>query len=544
MLPGRVSIKNPDALSAQEQAAKNVLRSAEQRKLKAEKKLRQIKRVKDVVSSTAAVVSSQELQTQNGLFANVDLSHTPIIFRANEGPQSVFLAAPEQEVLYGGAAGAGKTYAIVADALRDTSNGAFAGLIIRRTNDELREIIQKTLELYKKVYPTAVWSAQKSEWTFPSGSRLWLTYLERDADVMRYQGQAFSYIAVDELTQYATPYAWDYLRSRLRTTDKHLTVYQRATSNPGSVGHQWVKKMFIDPAPWGKPFIATDIETQKELIYPENHPNPALAGKPLFKRRFIPGKLKDNPYLYEDGKYEGNLLSLPEHQRKQLLDGSWDIIEGAAFSEFNREVHVVKAFPVPQSWRKFRAADYGYSSQAACVWIAISPDGQLIVYRELYTRLLNAAKFGQRVLDMERGDDGLSYGIMDSSVFHNKGDVGVSIAEQMMQVGCFWRPSDRSKGSRKNGKNELHRRLEVNEFSNKPGLVIMDNCVNLIAQLPLLQLSKTDPEDVDTHGEDHLYDALRYGLMSRPAPAITDFMILNRPSTLEDFKPADSTFGY
>lgn len=456
----------------------------------------------------------------------------------------MFLAAPEQEVLYGGAAGSGKTYAIIADALRDTPNGAFAGLIIRRTNDELREIVGKTLELYPRVYPSAKWNAQKSEWIFPSGARLWLTYLERDADVMRYQGQAFSYIAVDELTQYATPYAWDYLRSRLRTTDKHLTVYQRATSNPGNFGHRWVKKMFIDPAPWGDSFNATDIETGKELYWPDNHPLKALAGKPLFQRRFIPGKLKDNPFLYDDGKYEANLLSMPEHLRKQLLDGSWDIVEGAAFSEFNREIHTCKPFPIPSSWRKFRAADYGYTSAAGVLWFAISPDGQLIIYRELYTRLLNAPKFGERVLELEQGDDGITYGIMDSSVFHHKGDFGVSIAEQMMNVGCHWRPSDRSKGSRVNGKNELHRRLEVNETTEKPGIVIFNTCVNLIAQLPLLQLDKNNPEDVDTKGEDHLYDALRYGIMSRPTPAVTDFMILNRPSIREEFSPADSLFGY
>lgn len=452
------------------------------------------------------------------------------------------MSASEQEVLYGGAAGSGKTYAIIADAIRDTSNGAFNGLIIRRTTDELREIKAKTMELYPQVYPSAKWSEKSSEWSFPSGARLWLTYLERDADVLRYQGQAFSYIGVDELTQYATSYAWDYLRSRLRTADRHLAVYQRASSNPGGPGHNWVKKTFIDPAPWGTPFWARDLETGEILKYPDNHKLEVLRGKNLFKRRFIPGKLVDNPYLYDDGKYEANLLSLPEHQRKQLLDGSWDIIEGAAFSEFNRSIHVIKREPISTSWRKFRAADYGYSSRAACVWFAIKPDGQLIVYRELYTRLKDAAQFGQTVLDLEK-DDNVAFGIMDSSVFHHRGDISVSIAEQMAKVGCFWRPSDRSKGSRISSKNELHRRLAVNEITKEPGLVIMDNCVNLIAQLPLLQLDKTNSEDVDTKGEDHLYDALRYGLQSRPVPVITDFMSIQRPLN-NDYVPLDPVFGY
>jgi len=533
---------NPVALKEQKTRLKANLAVTERRRRENERKLRQVEKVEDLLEDRPSLVSSHDLQSAP--FASVDLTHTPIIFKPHEGPQSFFLAAPEQEVLYGGAAGSGKTYAIIADALRDTPNGGFTGLIIRRTNDELREIIGKTLELYPRVYPSAKWNAQKSEWVFPSGARMWLTYLERDADVLRYQGQAFSYIAVDELTQYPTPYAWDYLRSRLRTTAAHLQVYQRATSNPGGPGHTWVKKMFIDPAPWGQPFNATDIETGKELLWPSNHPNEKLAGRPLFKRRFIPGKLKDNPSLYDDGKYEANLLSMPEHLRKQLLEGSWDIVEGAAFSEFNREIHVCKPFNIPTSWRKFRACDYGYSSAAGCIWFAINPEGQLVVYRELYTRLLNAEKFGRLVLELEKEDGGITYGVMDSSVFHNKGDIGVSIAEQMANVGCSWRPADRSKGSRVNGKNELHRRLEVNETTQKPGIVIFNTCLNLIAQIPLLQLDKNNPEDVDTKGEDHLYDALRYGIMSRPVPAVTDFMILNRPSIYEEFAPSDGVFGY
>lgn len=526
-------------LKAQERHAQNSLHCVEKEKRQLEKKLNSIQSAKKHLTGVPSVISDQELKSK--AFASVDVAHAPIIFQPNKGPQSVFLSASEQEVLYGGAAGSGKTMAIIADSLRDTSNGAFVGLIIRRTTDELREIKAKTLELYPQVYPSAKWSERDNEWKFPSGSRLWLTYLERDADVLRYQGQAFSYIAVDELTQYQTPYAWDYLRSRLRTTDKHLKVYQRASTNPGGPGHNWVKKMFIDPAPWGESFDARDLETGEILKYPANHDLESLRGKALFKRRFIPGRLKDNPFLYEDGKYEANLLSMPEHQRKQLLEGSWDVVEGAAFPEFNRSIHVIKREPIPQSWRKFRAADYGYTSRAGCLWFAVNPNGQLVIYRELYTRLKTADKFALEVLEMEKED--VSYGMLDSSCFHKKGDVGVSLAEQMTNVGCFWRPSDRSPGSRKNGKNELHRRLSVNETTELPGIVIHDSCVNLIAQLPLLQLDKNDTDDVDTKGEDHLYDALRYGIMSRPAPVDTEYMILQKP-TYHTYQPADQVFGY
>ena len=184
---------------------------------------------------------------------------------------------------------------------------AQATLSVPLSVDELRELIHKSQEMYPKAYPGAKWMEKKSQWTFPSGARIWMTYLEQDKDVLRYQGQAFTYIGIDELTQYSTPYAWDYLRSRLRTADPSLPVFMRATTNPGGPGHAWVKKMFIDPSPHNTSFWATDITTGETLVYPERH---SKAGTPLFKRRFIPAKLLDNPYLYEQGDYEAMLLSL------------------------------------------------------------------------------------------------------------------------------------------------------------------------------------------------------------------------------------------
>jgi len=150
-----------------------------------------------------------------------------IIFKPNPGPQTEFLAAPEREVLFGGAAGGGKSYAILSDALRDMTHPQFRGLIVRRTTEELRELIQKSQELYPRAYPGIVWSERKMQWTAPSGATLWMSYLERDQDVSRYQGQSFSYIAFDELTQWPTPFAWNYMRSRLRTTAADLPYFQQ-----------------------------------------------------------------------------------------------------------------------------------------------------------------------------------------------------------------------------------------------------------------------------------------------------------------------------
>jgi hypothetical protein len=535
-VPPRPRPKATSKPKTKEQRAKEKLRrekqSARMQLNLAQKKLNKLAKAEQEKEDDIALIGS-------GAFQPVEEQADEVLFKPNKGPQTDFLASSEREVLYGGAAGGGKSFALIVDPLRYCNNQNFNALILRRTNDELRELIHKSQEMYPKAYPGAKWMEKKSQWTFPSGARIWMTYLEQDKDVLRYQGQAFTYIGIDELTQYSTPYAWDYLRSRLRTADSSLPVYMRATTNPGGPGHAWVKKMFIDPAIPGKPFWATDVTTGDTLVYPERH---SKAGQPLFRRRFIPAKLLDNPYLYEQGDYEAMLLSLPEVQRKQLLEGSWDIAEGAAFAEFDRTVHVVPPFEIPNTWRKFRACDYGYASATGVLWFAVDPtDETLLIYRELYVSKVPAKELAHMVLQLEQ-EEAIHYGVLDSSLWHKRGDTGPSLAEQMIVEGCRWRPSDRSRGSRVAGKNELHRRLRVDEDTGRAGIEIFSNCTNLIAQLPVLPLDKSNPEDVNTKTEDHLYDALRYGIMSRPQSR----SVFDYPSQIpvQRWQPADSSFGY
>ena len=462
-----------------------------------------------------------------------------VVFAPNKGPQTEFLAASEREVLYGGSAGGGKSFAMLADPLRYMGHPQFSGLLLRHTTEELRELIFKSQELYPKVWKGIKWYERKMQWVASSGARLWMSYLDRDEDVMRYQGLAFSWIGFDELTQWASPFAWNYMRSRLRSTASDLPIFMRATTNPGGIGHHWVKKMFIDPASYGKAFDATDIETGEVLKYPAGHPK---AGKSLFKRRFIPARLSDNPYLSKSGDYEAMLLSLPEQQRRQLLEGDWDIKEGAAFTEFDRNIHVVEPYAIPSNWVKFRSCDYGYGSYSGVIWFAVSPSEQLVVYRELYVSKVLATDLADMVLDLESGDGNIRYGVLDSSLWHKRGDTGPSLAEQMIMRGCRWRPSDRSRGSRVSGKNEVHRRLQIDEFTEEPRMVFFNTCTDMISQLPAIPLDKKNPEDVDTKAEDHLYDALRYGIMSRPRFSVFDYDPHNKPAST--MPVADATFGY
>ncbi len=495
-------------------------------------------KVPDISIQTSSQEQEETVQRQKAQIEQIAKDNN-VVFKPNAGPQSSFLAASEREVLYGGAAGGGKSFAMLADPMRYMGHPQFSGLLLRHTTEELRELIWKSQELYPRIYPGIKWSERKMQWQAPSGARLWFSYLDRDEDVLRYQGLSFSWVGFDELTQWSTPFAWNYMRSRLRSTAPDLPTYMRATTNPGGPGHIWVKKMFIDPSPAGRAFWATDIDTGDTLSYPKGH---SKEGQPLFKRRFIPAMLSDNPYLAEGGDYETMLLSLPEHQRKQLLEGNWDVAEGAAFPEFNRRIHVIKHEHIPGNWVKFRACDYGYGSYSAVLWFAVSPAEQVIVYRELYVSKVLAKDLAHMVMDCERNDGQIRYGVLDSSCWHRRGDTGPSLAEQMIMEGCRWRPADRSAGSRVAGKNEIHRRLQLDDFTQEPRLVIMDNCTNLIAQLPTLPLDKSNPEDINTKSEDHLYDALRYGVMSRPRFSIWDY----DPATSRSnqMPMACKTFGY
>ena len=441
-----------------------------------------------------------------------------VIFKANEGPQTDFLAAPERDVLYGGAAGGGKSYAMLIDPLRFAHRAAHRALILRRSMPELRELIDKSRELYPKAFPGCKYKEVEKLWNFPSGAKVEFGFLERDADVYRYQGQAYSWIGFDEITHLPTEFGWNYLASRLRTTDSDITPYMRCTANPGGVGATWVKKRYIDPHP----------------------PNESFVGEDRLSRKFIPARLDDNPYLAEDGRYEEMLQALPPTQRKQLLEGNWDVNEGAAFTEFEQDVHVITPFEIPISWERIKGIDYGYASESACIWGAVdASDGTLIIYRELYQKGLTGVDLGEKITQMELNDPYSVQGVLDTAAWARTGTTGPTVGESLIRAGHKLRRADKN---RVQGKVQIHEYLKVQQ-SGRPRLQIFNTCPNLIRELQSIPLDKNNPEDVDTHAPDHAYDALRYLIMSRPR--IQDSFSRIRNLHLEQaYTPADSEFGY
>ena len=445
------------------------------------------------------------------------IKDSKVIFHANEGPQTEFLAAGEKDVLYGGAAGGGKSYAMIIDPLRNCHRKAHRALILRRSMPELREMIDKSRELYPLAFPGAKFKEVEKLWNFPSGAKVEFGFLERDADVYRYQGQAYSWIGFDEITHLPTEFSWNYLASRLRTTDPEIQTYLRCTANPGGVGSHWVKNRYISPSESNKSFL----------------------GKDGLTRKFIPAKLEDNPYLAEDGVYEQMLKSLPPIQRRQLLEGNWDVAEGAAFVEFDTLNHVITPFELPLQWERLKGIDYGYASESCCLWGTVDAnDGTLIIYRELYKKGLTGEELGAIITDMELEDPFSVSGVLDTAAWANTGTTGPTVGESLIRAGHKLRRADKN---RIQGKIQIHEFLKVRE-NGRPKLQIFNTCPNLIRELQSIPLSKTNPEDVDTHASDHAYDALRYMIMSRPRMESPFDRI--RGLKREMHQPSDSIFGY
>lgn len=504
--------------------ARRTVRNQEKKVDKLEKKLNNartdLKRKKTTYSKldepADAVTAEGKVVTEDQLL-DLDLQKN-VIFSPNEGPQEDFLAAGETDVLYGGAAGGGKSYAMLVDPLRYAHRAAHRALIIRRSMPELRELIDKSRELYPKAFPGCKYREVEKLWNFPSGAKIEFGFLERDADVYRYQGQAYSWIGFDEITHLPTEFPWNYLASRLRTTDSEIVPYMRCTANPGGVGAHWVKKRYIDP----------------------NEPNHSFKGADGLTRKFIPARLEDNPYLAEDGRYEQMLKALPPTQRKQLLEGNWDVNEGAAFTEFDTELHVITPFQIPIHWERVKGIDYGYASESACVWGALDPsDGTLIIYRELYRKGLTGEALGHMITEMELQDPLAVSGVLDTAAWARTGTTGPTVGETLVRQGHKLRRADKN---RIQGKVQIHEYLRLQQ-SGRPRLQIFNSCPNLIRELQSIPLDRSNPEDVDTHAPDHAYDALRYLIMSRPR--VNDPLAQLRYFRQEQaYTPADADFGY
>lgn len=441
------------------------------------------------------------------------------------GPQTKFLASDEYEVLFAGGRGSGKSIALIIDPLRYCHRKKFKALIIRKTMPELRELIGRAKDIYPQVYPKARWKEQEKLFEFPSGARIEFGYCDTIDDAERYRGQEYTWLGVDEISQYATDEILEKLSRSVRTTDPELKCYIRATTNPSGAGVLWVKKRWIDAGP-------PDTRVEQTFDTP--------LGPMIVTRKWIHSTILDNPTLMKaNPQYLATLASIEnKNLKKQWLDGTWDNIDGLAFNEFRIAQHVVAPFDIPKNWPKFRAADWGYNpGMAVCLWFAKKPyTNEVFVYRELAVngaqcepdKRITADEFAKRVSAHEMFEK-IDFGVLDGSCWAVTGQVGETIADTMLGLGCSWIPADKSRGSRYAGKQIIHSYLQLDPESHEPRIKIFNTCSQLIKEMQHLTLDSSDKEDVDTKLEDHAYDAFRYGMLtlptifSGPEPFDTDY---------------------
>jgi PBSX family phage terminase large subunit len=417
--------------------------------------------------------------------------------------QILFHNATAEEVLYGGAAGGGKSKAILWDSVFKATKypGARIG-IFRRTYPELEKslIFNFLSEVPQDYYK---YSKQEHRASFHNKSVIDFNHCQYEQDVFRYQSVEYDFLYFDELTHF-TEFIYKYLLSRLRTTTEGLKTQVKCGSNPGNIGHGWVKRRFIEGV---EPNVVTQKVDENDIFpYP-------------YEVQFIPAKLYDNKILMDlDPSYEGRLKRLPENDRRALLEGDWDVFKGQFFSEWNANVHVVESFEIPKDWKRFRAIDWGFSAPSAVLWFALKPDSKdVYIYRELYVSRATTVELADQILGMSYHEDGtkenIAYTVADPSLWSiNQYERGESTAYRLAEHGL---PLVKADNNRQSGWAAVRDYLWHDE-DNEPALKVFENCKNLVRTLPEMIFSKNNSEDLDTTAEDHAVDALRYGIMSNP----------------------------
>lgn len=431
------------------------------------------------------------------------------------------MSRPEWEALYGGAAGGGKSDALVIEALRQVNIPHYKAIILRKTFPQLAELIDKSLNYYPRAFPGARYNATAHTWTFPSGAKVIFGSMQYAKDRTKYQGQAYDFVAFDELTHFSLE-EYSYLFSRCRPNGPGTRCYIRSTANPGGVGHGWVKERFITA---GKPMtpIWEDISWRDPT---------GAEHKERRSRIFVPSSVFDNPALLQnDPNYITRLASMPEADRNALLYGDWDTFSGQVFTEWRNDsdhyadrvnTHVISPFPIPKDWAIWCGLDWGYSRPFSVGWYAVDHERRLYRIRELYgcTGTPNTgvkwepAEVARKIREIEAEDVNLK----DRQI-HRVGDPAIWGSDGTESIGALMERQrvyfERGDHARIDGKMQVHHRLAFDEDGH-PMLYVFDTCRHFIRTVPNLVYDETNVEDIDTDGEDHIYDELRYVCMKNP----------------------------
>lgn len=454
------------------------------------------------------------------------------------------------EILYGGAAGGGKSHLMRTAAIAWCTEipGLQVYLFRRISEDLVKNHIEGPKGLRAMLQPwtqARLVTIVEDEIRFWNGSKIYLCHCKDEKDRFKYIGAEIHVLLIDELTTF-TEVIYRFLRSRVRAvglrTPKHLRHrFPRilCSSNPGNIGHHWVKQAFQPHQPSLHMQVRQMDDDEGGML-----------------RQYIPARLEDNPSMQEDDpKYRSRLRGLGSAAIVRAMEeGDWGVIAGAFFEEFSAARHVLAPFQIPAHWMRYRAADWGSAKPFSIGWYAVAdgdlvpgrrgdlllPRGALVRYREWYGMKpkqpnvglkLTAEQVGEGICQRENEEERRLIGgfsVMDPAAFAENG--GPSIAERMAKSGARFREADNTRVASRGamgGWDLVRERLigtcdrdessgEIDWSSGEPMLYLFDTCTEAIRTLPVLQHDDIRVEDVDTDSEDHAPDEIRYACAARP----------------------------
>ena len=442
----------------------------------------------------------------------MQIQHNGTLLYQSQPRQTVFHNNTAQCRLYGGAAGGGKTEAMIWEIFAigtDMQWKKLKGAVFRKTIPDIEKYF---INRIRDVFPKNIYTynKQKRVLTFKAtGTQVEFNFCESESDLVSYQGAEWDFLGIDEFTQHSE-YVFKYLFARLRTKKPGWQVRFFGGSNPGGIGHGWVKRIWID----------------KDLMDIEKK----------FTWDFIPARLDDNPKMLENNpNYEDQLMMLPDEMlRKAWRYGDWNIFAGQFFTEIRHDVHSYEPFELSPHWARFISIDYGYDHLCAVYWYAVDEDGEVYIYKEFVCRHKTYTQVAEKICELTEEDEDIDYIVADPSIWAKKGNgEGMSGAEEMQEVfedeGKNWvlTPAD---NDRQIGWGIMREWLKIDQRDGKPHsrLHVSKDLTMWWKYVPMLQRDPKKPEDVlkatiqkddgTISYSDDPGDSTRYGLMSRPHP--------------------------
>lgn len=440
--------------------------------------------------------------------------------------QTEFHLCTANEILLGGAAGPGKSLALLMDPIQTqlieehrrwqrgeiTSSVGWA-IHFRREFPRLEQTIERSHRLFRAIDPGAHWERDNHRWTFSCGYKIQFGHVKDDQDRINYQSNEYTHIAWDELCEFSKE-VYEFVNTRLRTSDPVLQTKLRivAATNPGG---NWVRDYFVEPAREGRALLT------KTIVLDD--------GSEVERTRvFIPATLKDNPDPAFRRRYEMELQDKPPHIRRALLYGDWYVLPGAFFADEFEECHRVKPFTIPSGWKRFRSMDWGYKSPCVVLWWAVDTDNNLICYRELNFSRLDAGEAARKIRDVEKAHDEWDdrrdcsrlSGPADTQIWEQRGTIGPTIAETMMNEGVYWEKCTKNRHA---SVQQFLKRLKDRSGEQKaPAIRFFNTCRNTLRTIPAIGTDDNDPELPEDGGDDHWLDTVLYACMYRTSAAKQD----------------------